>query len=264
MTKPFGLAMGARGERKTLKARQILDGAKAAFLELGFSGASVDEIARRAGVSKATVYVHFADKAKLFQAVVEDEANAAKAWLSDLDAEVGADDGQEPRERARALIRRIVDRFIQFLLTPLPQALYRIVLAESGRFPELGRMFYEHGPAAGRQQMAEVLRAASRAGLLAVEDPDRAAKILCSLCDGDLVMRFRMLGEAPTDQQILDAVEQVVEVFLRVYGRSPEGSSTRLVGEVGGAFSLAELGPATPGKIGAARPGPLPPGPTYR
>src|SRR3978361_1849958 len=55
------------------KRRQILDGARKVFMDLGFDGASMGEIARAAGVSKGTLYVYFADKSRLFEAIVEEE-----------------------------------------------------------------------------------------------------------------------------------------------------------------------------------------------
>jgi AcrR family transcriptional regulator len=56
------------------KRRQILDGARKLFLDLGFDAASMGEIARAAGVSKGTLYVYFADKNRLFEAIVEEES----------------------------------------------------------------------------------------------------------------------------------------------------------------------------------------------
>src|ERR1051326_809369 len=61
-------------EEDTSKRRQILDGARKVFMDLGFDGASMNEIARAAGVSKGTLYVYFTDKSRLFEAIVEDEA----------------------------------------------------------------------------------------------------------------------------------------------------------------------------------------------
>src|ERR1041385_3700142 len=55
------------------KRRKILDGAREVFMDLGFDGASMGEIARAAGVSKGTLYVYFADKSRLFEAIVEEE-----------------------------------------------------------------------------------------------------------------------------------------------------------------------------------------------
>ena len=61
-------------EEDSSKRRQILDGARKVFMDLGFDGASMNEIARAAGVSKGTLYVYFADKSRLFEAMVEEEA----------------------------------------------------------------------------------------------------------------------------------------------------------------------------------------------
>src|SRR5262249_20915424 len=61
------------GEGDSAKRKQILDGARRVFLDLGFDGASMGEIARVAGVSKGTLYVYFADKHHLFEAIVEQE-----------------------------------------------------------------------------------------------------------------------------------------------------------------------------------------------
>src|SRR3982074_3733248 len=62
------------GEEDSSKRRQILDGARKVFMDLGFDGASMNEIARAAGVSKGTLYVYFADKSRLFEAIVWEES----------------------------------------------------------------------------------------------------------------------------------------------------------------------------------------------
>src|SRR3954449_8189961 len=67
------------------KRRQILDGARKLFLDLGFDGASMGEIARAAGVSKGTLYVYFADKNRLFEAIMEEEALAQGRVAFNLD-----------------------------------------------------------------------------------------------------------------------------------------------------------------------------------
>src|SRR5271168_192349 len=61
------------GDDDSSKRRQILAGASKVFMDLGFDGASMGEIARAAGVSKGTLYVYFADKSRLFEAIVEEE-----------------------------------------------------------------------------------------------------------------------------------------------------------------------------------------------
>src|SRR5271163_1893941 len=67
-------ALHVIGEEDSSKRRQILAGARKVFMDLGFDGASMGEIARAAGVSKGTLYVYFADKSRLFEAIVEEEA----------------------------------------------------------------------------------------------------------------------------------------------------------------------------------------------
>src|SRR6202008_1225121 len=61
------------GDEDSSKRRQILDGARKDFMDLGFDGASMGEIALSAGFSKGTLYVYFADKNRLFEAIVEEE-----------------------------------------------------------------------------------------------------------------------------------------------------------------------------------------------
>src|SRR4030081_845199 len=70
------------GDEDSSKRRQILDGARKVFMDLGFDGASMGEIARSAGVSKGTLYVYFADKNRLFEAIVERKCSTSKKWLS--------------------------------------------------------------------------------------------------------------------------------------------------------------------------------------
>ena len=89
------------GDEESSKRRQILDGARKVFLELGFDGASMGEIARAAGVSKGTLYVYFPDKAGLFAAIVEEEKREqGKVDVGLFDAkrlrDVGGAHGTEP------------------------------------------------------------------------------------------------------------------------------------------------------------------------
>src|SRR6195952_4782416 len=74
-------------DEESAKRRQILDGARRVFMDLGFDGASMGEIARAAGVSKGTLYVYFTDKAKLFEAMVEQECALQKMSAFKLDPE---------------------------------------------------------------------------------------------------------------------------------------------------------------------------------
>lgn len=219
--------------RKTRKTKQIVDGAKAVFREQGFGGASVDEIARRAGVSKATVYAHFDDKQGLFAAAIQDEANSSKAWMSDFPSiEAAIAEALEPEEHpsgklnSERIVRFVVGRFLRFLLSPTPRANYRIVVAESSRFPELGQLLWTYGPEAGLARMASFLSEVAEHGLLDIEDPHEASRVLCDLVDGHLSRKVRMgaLKEVP-EETIEAEIDAISKIFLRLY--SPEKRSSR-------------------------------------
>ena len=75
------------GDEDNAKRRQIVDGARAVFLSQGFDAASMNDIARAAGVSKGTLYVYFRHKEQLFEAIVEQECEAQAEGIFDLDRE---------------------------------------------------------------------------------------------------------------------------------------------------------------------------------
>src|SRR5215831_12412203 len=119
------------------KAESILSAAKRTFLANGFGAVSMDTIAREAGVSKATVYAHFAGKEELFGAVIgrECERYFARFTAGELD----------PRS-VRASLTVLGRRFLELVVSPDAVALHRIIVAEVVRFPGLGDAFWRAGP----------------------------------------------------------------------------------------------------------------------
>src|SRR5947209_19222494 len=113
------------------KRRQILDGARKLFLDLGFDGASMGEIARAAGVSKGTLYVYFADKSRLFEAIVEAECLEHGQVTFDFDFD---------RDAATTL-REFGQAFILMLCRPGGGSATRTVMAIAERMPDVGRRF---------------------------------------------------------------------------------------------------------------------------
>lgn len=204
------------------KAQQILDGARSAFLELGYEGTSVDEIARRAKVSKGTLYAHFPDKAGIFGEVVREAAESNRCWLEQM-CELEPEGDTAP-ERAKAAISEVVNRFVGFLVQETRQSLYRIVLAESERFPELGRSLHAHGPGACHRYMTAFMAQLTRNGTLQAWDAGEAARVLLDLCDGDMVRKRRFGFGLPSEEEIRGEVETVTKIFLRLYGPSTEVS----------------------------------------
>ena len=189
------------------KARQILEGATAAFLELGYEGTSVDEIARRAGVSKGTLYNYFPDKSALFAAIVERECAEQARRVFTIDS--AATD-------IEATLRGIARQFVAFLVSTFAEDIFRVVLAEVPRFPELGRAFYDSGPDLGIRRLAQFLAAANARGALDIDDPELAAQQFIELCKADLFYK-RVLGvkRSASPVEIERVADAAVTFFLR-------------------------------------------------
>src|ERR1700733_13792585 len=161
----------------TAKRRQIVEGAREIFLAHGFDAASMNDIARTAGVSKGTLYVYFENKEQLFQAIVEQECRAHAESVFALDA---AD------YDVAAVLTRLGIAYLEFLCRAEKAAALRIVIAIADRMPEIGMVFYETGPAYGIARVAAYLRAQTEAGVLAVEEFEIAAAQFMEACQATL------------------------------------------------------------------------------
>ena len=193
------------------KAESILAGAKRAFLAAGFGAVSMDTIAREAGVSKATVYAHFAGKEELFGAVIERECERYFARFSP--------DELDPCD-VPASLAILGRRFLELLLSPDGIALYRIILAEVTRFPRLGEVFWRAGPERQRLQIEAFLKSAIASGTLALTDTRLAAEQFVSLVRGDIQLRHLLRLAADADRRGMGAaVENAVATFLRAFER---------------------------------------------
>ncbi|MCZ4352601.1 TetR/AcrR family transcriptional regulator [Roseovarius aestuarii] len=195
--------------KKGRKFEQVLQGARDVFMRDGFEGASVDEIARAAGVSKATLYSYFPDKRLLFSEVARVECNrqASEALaVIDINAPV------------EAALHSAADRLVRFFLSDFGQQVYRIGIAESYRFPDLGARFYASGPALLRERLGSVLKVYVARGDLVIDDLDVATSQFGDLCKGDMFVR-RLCGvcEGVQEADIARAVDAVVTMFLARY-----------------------------------------------
>jgi TetR/AcrR family transcriptional regulator, mexJK operon transcriptional repressor len=191
------------------KRIQILAGAASVFAADGYEGASMARIAAVAGVSKGTLYNHFDSKAALFTAYVGEKCSQYLATVFE-----GADYDGDPAE----VLRSIGKRMVQMMLSDVGLAIYRGVIAEAAKFPELARGFYEAGPARAIGFMAGWLAEQTRRGRLSVPDPEFAAEQFFHLCQTRLVLRRRleMLPDPPGGD--IDAVvEASIAMFLRTY-----------------------------------------------
>ncbi|GIT92698.1 TetR family transcriptional regulator [Jannaschia pagri] len=192
------------------KYDQVLEGARSVFLADGYEGASVDAIARAAGVSKATLYSYFADKRLLFMEVAKAECS-----LQIEEADAILTDEANPRE----VLCTAADRMLSFFLSSFGQSIFRICVAESDRFPELGQEFYDTGPKRFRDKMVEYLQCAAAEGDLVIQDFELAADQFAELCKAslfpELVFGIRKTVSEAEKKRVINGA---VETFLARYG----------------------------------------------
>ncbi|TVR98178.1 MAG: TetR/AcrR family transcriptional regulator [Rhodospirillales bacterium] len=198
------------------KRRRIVEAATAVFLEVGFGDASMDRIAQVAGVSKVTIYNHFGSKDVLFAAIITDLCDRLLEPLTGLRMEGGS-----PERVLTDMARRVLEMCRDDAII----SLYRIVVAESPRFPELGAMFYRLGPARAVANLAGWLADQDRAGILRIEDAEAAAEQFLGMARAHFDLR-RLLGiAAPDEDAVAEAhVHSVVASFLRAHA-TPAGAA---------------------------------------
>ncbi len=192
------------------KRRQIMEGARRVFLADGFDGASMNDIARVAGVSKGTLYVYFDSKERLFEALIREERHQQAERLCDFSMD---------NPDVRSVLFNFGRRLIEMMTRPDSMSHLRTVIAASGKFPQLGRAFYEAGPCFGANRLAQYLRRRGGEGILDIADPERVAWQFLALCKAEThsPLLFRMIDAV--DPQVIDAsVESAVDLILAVYG----------------------------------------------
>lgn len=192
------------------KERQILAGAAIVFGQDGYEGASMARIAAEAGVSKGTLYNYFEGKADLFTAYVQNVcANNLRLIFDEVDPEA------PPEQELRGVARRIIDQ----MLSPRGLTIYRVVVAESRKFPELAQAFWAAGPARAIRCLADWITAQQQRGQLAAADAEFAAEQFLMLVQTRLVARRRLrLLAGASEAEIAQVVDGAVRVFLRAYG----------------------------------------------
>jgi AcrR family transcriptional regulator len=184
------------------KLRQIMDGARTVFLSAGFDGASMNDIARAAGVSKGTLYAYFTSKDELFEAIIRAEYAQSAERLCTFKRE--GDFG------VRLILR---------MSEPSHMSLARVVIAAVEKFPNIGRTFFESGPLFGATRLANELSALEAAGALKIPDPERAAWQFVDLCQSYVYKRLLFgVVESLSPEEIEASVKAGVEVFFRAYG----------------------------------------------
>lgn len=182
-----------------------MEAAKAVFIEHGYADATLDEVIRRSGGSRATLYKQFGDKQGLFAAIISDLSAEIVAPL------VNSAPGQEPRVVLLAFARA----FMAGLMEPSGLALYRVLIGEAARFPELAEAVYRAGPAVAAEQLAKNLRRWVSEKRIRVADPSLAARQFLEMIKGDLHLRALLrLEPYPNEAEMDHCIRSAVRIFL--------------------------------------------------
>jgi TetR/AcrR family transcriptional repressor of mexJK operon len=193
------------------KEAAIIGAARKTFLVHGYDGASMDEIALAAQVSKRTVYNRFRSKEELFAATIEESCR--RVLPVNIDA-------IEQSLSTEAFTSELAHLFLRAMLDPEALALRRIASFEAGRNPALGRLYHEHGLVYMKTAFAPILkRAADREGIV-LDDIDTALYQLGALIMEPLYTEA-LLGVAPDDLEL--AIDRQIEsglaAFWKIYVR---------------------------------------------
>src|SRR5436309_2519271 len=193
------------------KRRQILDGARRLFLDLGFDAASMGQIARAAGVSKGTLYVYFADKNHLFEAIVEQESLEQGKVAFNLD----------PQREVPTTLMEFGRAYIRLLCRPGGGSATRTVMAIAERMPEVGRRYYDNVIALTVRRLAGYLEVHVASGDLAIGDCELAATQFMQMCQATLFQPFIFqAAPAPSAERISHVVGSATRIFLAAYRRT--------------------------------------------
>ncbi len=191
------------------KRRQILEGARRMFMDLGFDGASMGEIAKAAGVSKGTLYVYFADKCALFEAIVEEETVEQGKIAFNL----------EPSRDVPTTLHEFGEAYIAMICRPGGGSAIRTVMAIAERMPEVGKRYYERVLEKTINRLAGYLEAHVAQGELAMSDCQFAASQFMLMCQASLFLPFIFqAAPAPSPDRIKQVVASAVRMFLAAYG----------------------------------------------
>jgi TetR/AcrR family transcriptional repressor of mexJK operon len=209
MTAATVSAPSRREERRDERRDAILDVARACFLAEGYAATSMSTIAARLGGSKGTLYNYFRSKEELFAAMMEQQCSKLQEVLFDVSSV-----GDAPRERLTHYARN----FLALLLSPMPLAVHRLIVAEGERFPELGRVFYEAGPKVVMKRIGDYLAELMDQGALRRADPFVAAQHFKDLAISGVHQPrlWGVIGDL-TPEEMDAQVDRAVDTFMRAY-----------------------------------------------
>jgi AcrR family transcriptional regulator len=199
-----------REARREGRREAILDVARQSFLVKGYAATTMSGIAAGLGGSKGTLWSYFSSKEVLFEAVLDRATEDFREGLTLI---------LQRTDDVRSALHRFCRQFLGKLIEADAVALFRLVVAEAGRFPELGEIFYERAPGRTRQQLAQYMAEAMKRGLMRTGDAYSAALDLTGLCMSGCHLKMLVAASTHPSKADLDAdAERAIACFWRAWG----------------------------------------------
>lgn len=192
--------------RTQSKQANILHVARELFLERGYDAVSLDDIVERVGGSKTTLYSYYGDKEGLFAAIVTKECTDKLTFLRELnlnhlDPEAG--------------LHAVASRLVSLVSDAAGRALYRMMVAEAERFPDLAKAFYAAGPAAVASLLRETIQHWQKEGLLRAGNSETLAIQFIGIILGNFSVKSLLLPPVQcSEKEMKDWVAAGVTLFL--------------------------------------------------
>lgn len=194
---------------KNDKRQAIIDAASEAFLDNGYQNTSMETISSNAGVAKQTLYNYFGNKDALFIAVVDqkcDYGDHATMRSSDIKS-----------ENVEEVLKKYAQSKLVDLVSSESTAMFRMMISEAIRFPNLGEMFFLAGLEKDRLLLVNFLTLQKEAGNLEVDDPEQAALFFQGALNAYFRPKFIMTGETPSKEAIQKYIDYCIKKFLILY-----------------------------------------------
>ncbi len=188
------------------KRQRLLEAARELFTEQGYQGTSLNQVIARCGGSKQTIYSYFGDKEGLFKAVI-----------TDLTSKVDASFELEALENHPAALRDFARNYLRQLTSPELNKVFRLILSEASRQPELAHYFWANGPMPTQRKIAAYLQQLQQQGYLQIEDVGLAAEQFLASIRGHIKLQALCGSPPPSTGEILRRADSAVSMFLKAH-----------------------------------------------
>jgi len=190
----------------------LLDAALQVFHERGFNGARMDDIAERAGVSKGALYLRFASKKAMLEALVKQSAGRVAETINEM---VACTSPRDPE----ATLRLVLQMLLTAVSDPVISAAPRIIFAEAARFPELARFYRERVIDVGLCALESMLVDGAAAGVWRPVGHAAAVRAIAGPVYGHMMLAHALAvpGSEPEDPSQIAA--EIADILL--YGLNP-------------------------------------------